>query len=674
MNRNLVLIVIIALLIIVMIRYGSTGSQGKLLFEEQDSPYSLNEEQVKWLSAIDQIVIGVPDDTLPLLTWDSAGRAEGLLVDYMGLISEGYGLNVVYEGIPLRDIHPGLTEGRVDAVICAYDRHLEQGLKVTMPMMKNKGILLIDQGFDLKEVSRGTGLKIEVVEGSAAVEGLKKQLPEAELFLSPTMAEAAQNLMNGRGNAIAGSDTAIYHCVDRAYLEGHLKQVPGYIYERNYVLAVAEENEFLYEILNNAIYHMEGETPTPQLQGKWTGISYALKSEGKFEEVGILILIIFTAVLCVFALFYQSNKSLYEELGQRMDLLIESQNEMQTTFDGVTYFLAEVNLQGDIVGINRALAQYLEIKRHMAIGSPLLSLMRMDRGEGERLSKLIEETFLEEAEKQIELFIGRKIFDVHSFLIKDKKDKIQKILLMMADVTDARSAERQMIQDNKMIAVGQLAAGVAHEIRNPLGIIRNYCYILKELDYTDFLTRDEAIEIIEKSVNKSSKIIENLLNFSRLSANKTELVDMNAHIKAILDLQKNMLTRRNIRMIYWYRGEEKARINIEALEIVLVNLISNAADAIKDTGEIRVSCMEKDQVLDVEVWDSGEGIEPEIMEAIFNPFFSTKSKMEGNGLGLYIVYNEVQKMGGEIKVDSKPGAYTRFHLRIPVAKEEEKDA
>ncbi|MFA7660590.1 MAG: ATP-binding protein, partial [Anaerovoracaceae bacterium] len=442
----------------------------------------------------------------------------------------------------------------------------------------------------------------------------------------------------------------------------------GYLFEKNYCLGVDVNNDTLFEILNNAIYHMDNGQILTDLQSKWLGISYPLYAESVMEKFGIILLILFAAVLCVFFVFYQSNKSLYEELQQRMELLKESQNEMQTTFDGVTYYLAEVNREGKIVDINKALAQRLQIRRHNAIGLSLVKAFRTDETVGKQLTQLIDITFEEEKEHSLDFTVDRGLFEAHTFTIKDTRQKVQKILLMIIDVTDQRSAERQMLQDNKMIAIGQLAAGIAHEIRNPLGLIRNYCYVLKNVDENDTFTRDEAIKVIEKSVDKSGRIIVNLLNFSRMTSNKKEPVNLYVQISNTIDLQRNWLDAKGIDIYYRFTGTHDVVANAEAIELVLINLISNAADAISgQQGKIEVTCLHRErQHIMLTVSDNGQGVPPEIKEDIFNPFFTTKQKREGNGLGLYIVYNEVSKMGGDLQLDSEVGAGSVFTITIPI--------
>jgi len=664
MNRNIIFASLIGISILIMGLYNFLNSDGSMVWNREVELDALNTVQKEWLKQKKTLVIGVTDDSAPLLYFDDSGNPQGLIKDYMERIGDGYGIQLQYLPVLAKDLESMLESEDLDAAISTRNPKQDQNLGFTMPIVKTKGVLLVKKG--LENSGDGQGLTVLLVGDSPAYSAMIKEFPRARYLFCSSTKEIIERANQGEGNAMAGSEPAMMSSLGQDAIGKSWIRAQGYLYEQNECLAFKKDNMILFDILNDAIYHTDNEKVIAELQGKWVGISYSLYMRNKLEDMGIIILIIFTAVLCVFFMFYQSNKSLYEELQQRMELLVESQNEMQTTFDGVTYYLSELNRDGMVISINKALSQYLDLKRHKAVGMPFVSLLQIDEKERDKLTTILFQTFRDEKEKDDEIMVGKKIFEVHTFLIKNNKEQIQKILLMMVDVTEARNAERQLLQNHKMIAIGQLAAGVAHEIRNPLGLIRNYCYVLKEIDYSDYPNRDEAIAVIERSVEKSSRIIDNLLNFSRLSTNKKEQINLNAHIRATLDLHRSLLIERRIDLQYEYTGDNLALINVEALELILINLIKNAVDAIMGRGVIKVFCEQDGQSVQLMVSDNGGGIPSEVMHEIYNPFFTTKKKREGSGLGLYIVYNEVQKMGGEIKAESKVGTGTTFYIKIPI--------
>jgi polar amino acid transport system substrate-binding protein len=255
--------------------------------------------------------------------------------------------------------------------------------------------------------------------------------------------------------------------------------------------------------------------------------------------------------------------------------------------------------------------------------------------------------------------------------MQDASDKLRRVLLMLNDVTEVRAMYRQMLQDNKMTAVGQLAAGVAHEIRNPLGLIRNYCHLLKKSAPDDEELKSKAISMMEQAVDRSSEIIDNLLRFSRMSNEAWKDVNLKKAILSILSFEEHTLIKNNINVTLNCDEDINLFLIQESLEMIMINLIINAADAMEKGGEILIDCTEAEETVTVTVSDTGTGIPEEIRASIFNPFFTTKHNRNGGGLGLYIVYNEVSKLNGKIAVDSEVGIGTTFTIQLPLKRGED---
>lgn len=238
--------------------------------------------------------------------------------------------------------------------------------------------------------------------------------------------------------------------------------------------------------------------------------------------------------------------------------------------------------------------------------------------------------------------------------------------VICVDVSDRRRLETQLIQSEKMAAIGQLAAGIAHEIRNPLGIITNALYDLGEI--VDGANPDvqEDLRIATEEMDRVQEIINNLLEFSRESRAELEDVDVNDLLRRTLQLMNKSLQNSDVRVVTEFAPLRTCRANQNALRQIFLNLITNAVQAMPDGGELRLRTAPLvGGWVQLEFTDTGVGIPAEHLRDIFNPFFTTKAPGQGTGLGLSVVHSVVKRYNGDIQVRSQVNGGTTFTIEFP---------
>lgn len=236
----------------------------------------------------------------------------------------------------------------------------------------------------------------------------------------------------------------------------------------------------------------------------------------------------------------------------------------------------------------------------------------------------------------------------------------------------------QLLQTGKMASIGQLAAGVAHEVNNPLGIILTERQLLLDkaertpgLDPELKAQLDKSLSQIHTQIKRCKHTTLNLLRFSRRTVSRIEAVDINGFLSEIIDLMEREAKTGGIKFFSEF-AEDVPQIMSDPsqLQQIFLNLITNAVDAHeqKGYGNIRISTgvADSDGMIRVTVADTGSGIRPEHLDKIFDPFFTTKPVGKGTGLGLSICYSIVKRLGGDITVKSKPGEGTSFSIVLPV--------
>ncbi len=263
------------------------------------------------------------------------------------------------------------------------------------------------------------------------------------------------------------------------------------------------------------------------------------------------------------------------------------------------------------------------------------------------------------------------------------------IILAATDVTDTIEKDAQLFQASKMTTLGEMSAGIAHELNQPLNAIKiGNEYLKATLDSGGKLpTKTDlarVVNTVSEQVQRASGIINRLREFGRKPDFKKEPISVNAVLRAVMDLIGQQLTLQNIEIRYAFTEPLPPILaNKNRLEQVFFNLLTNARDAIeqcvwseKNPAACRIvlSTAAADDMVVCTVEDTGAGIPEGSLDKIFEPFYTTKEVGKGMGLGLAITYRIVSDFGGTISVDSPPGGGTRFTLRFPQAPHEERQS
>ena len=233
----------------------------------------------------------------------------------------------------------------------------------------------------------------------------------------------------------------------------------------------------------------------------------------------------------------------------------------------------------------------------------------------------------------------------------------------------------QLVQTGKLAAIGELSAGVAHEINNPLAIISTERQLLIDHIQNQTITESEskkrietALEQINIQVLRCKHITRNLLKFARRTRSVIEVVDINDFIKEVVDLMEREASTQGIEFITHLEEKLPPILSDPSqLQQVFLNLINNAVEAHGDKGygQITLDTRMEDNGIRIQIKDTGNGINPTQLNQIFDPFFTTKAPGKGTGLGLSICYSIVRQLGGTIGVDSTPEKGTCFTLNLP---------
>ena len=380
--------------------------------------------------------------------------------------------------------------------------------------------------------------------------------------------------------------------------------------------------------------------------------------------------------------------------------LLKSKTMLQSVFDGISEPLLLLDNNLTVKILNKAAIEYYGDNGRSAIDKPCYRVFKENSGpcEGCNIAPAVFEGRHGNFERK-GFMNPERLERVVVYPVKEKSGEDGAAIIRVTDITESKMLERQLIQNEKMASLGVLISGIAHEINNPnnyisvnIPILRDYLNIVMPIvdeyakqnpdmeimymSYAEF--REDIFELIDNVQHGSrqiNSIVRDLKVFSAVDKDKkNERIDLKPMIEKVVSFCGSKI-RRSVKNFNVQMPENLPETPVESqlLEQILINLLINAAQAfdkpVDENSEINLSVSMddvKENQLNIDVSDNGCGMDDVTMEKIFDPFFTTKSSEEGTGLGMYIVHNLIEKMGGRIEVHSRLGQGSNFRVILDI--------
>ena len=378
------------------------------------------------------------------------------------------------------------------------------------------------------------------------------------------------------------------------------------------------------------------------------------------------------------------NETLERRIKERTSQLESNEAQMRAIFETSNQYQGLLDLQGNVIYANKTALTGIQANAADVVGKPFWDSPWFSGTPG--ASEVVSRGFATvlrgesvRAEMFLHLPIGDRYFDFAMRLVFDQHGAVAAVLPEAVDITERRQAEEALRQSQKMEAIGQLTGGVAHDFNNLLTIIRSATDFLRRRELTDDRRR-RYIDAISDTVDRASKLTGQLLAFARRQPLTPQVFDVGVQVEAIAQLIRPLVGGR-IRIGLEIRDPAcLAMADVAQFETTLINLAVNSRDAMEDGGTISINVEKADAIpasgtsrkrsgefIAISVKDTGIGIPPDKLTAIFEPFYTTKEVGKGTGLGLSQAVGFAKQSGGEIVVTSTLNEGSTFTIYLPQA-------
>jgi two-component system NtrC family sensor kinase len=413
----------------------------------------------------------------------------------------------------------------------------------------------------------------------------------------------------------------------------------------------------------DTILREAGITPPPLTVGSWLVAPFVAKGRvtgaiavrgeaGRYNQADLVLLE---------GLVSQASIAL--ESARLVDLHDDGRRTWQEVVDAISPALCIVDRSGAIRRANRAFADLVNAPPASLIGRPWQAFVPPEWASD--LQRALDQ---QGAGREVELRTGERTYAVTAVPISSTDRSA--VVLLFDDQTERRRLQDQLIQSEKMSAIGQLIAGIAHDLNNPLASVLGFADFLTEVPHVPPSIR-EPLTVIREEAERASSIVRNLLGFARKQEHQRRPTALKPLLDGTFVLLRNQLMAHRVEALVEVEPDlPMPDIDPNQIQQVFVNLINNAAQAVASTGRPGTIVVRARRWLDgvaVDIIDDGPGMSETLASQVFEPFFTTKAEGEGTGLGLSISQGIVKEHGGRIMLSTEEGRGSTFTVQLPVA-------
>lgn len=407
------------------------------------------------------------------------------------------------------------------------------------------------------------------------------------------------------------------------------------------------------------------------------GRYYTATADPIFDEYGKLVA--FSHTIKDITEHKQAEEALKNEIAERKrteEMLWDTNKLLETIFSTTHVMIAYLDRDFNFISLNRAYAVANGHKPEFFVGQNYFDLYQNEHTKSifrgvvsngqPSFNYASPFKFAEDKES------GWRYWDWSLHPVKDPSNNVKGLIMVCLDVTERKRMEERLQWSQKMESVGRFAAGIAHEIGNPLNSISSLAQLL-HMKSDDAFSKDN-LQLMGTHIDRISKIVRNMIDFAHPVGSQKKPTQVNDVINAALEITRYDKRAENIELITELAPDMQPIFLIEdQLLQVFTNVILNAFDAMRDGGTLKISARQELDRIHIAFADTGTGIEEDVVGNIFDPFFTTKDVGQGTGLGLSISHGIIKSFGGEISVQSTYGSGSTFTVMLPIKRIAEKE-